>query len=273
MPWLNFLVAGAAGVAAMRAAFQRGDVDEAARQGALAGPAVVEIALSSRDRATQLAAIAAAPIVEDRAELLDALGQVAAGPDRRTAIPAASAARTIARELASRDPPDDIARHDIATWSRLWAQLAMRGDRWIELRMLALETAAALDPGGIAVDLGDALRDPDPAFRSAVVSVVPLPAPVALRAALATAVVKDTDREVALGAAQTLCLSLDDAAPAPILDALGPEGLGRIRALVAKPRAPVAAAVRDAARCLAADGSAESAAAVRALDGKRRRRQ
>ena len=271
MPWLDFLVAGAAGLAAMRAAFQRGDVDEAARQGAMAGPAVVERALSSTDRVTQLAAIAAAPIVEDRAELLDGLGRVAAGPDRRTAIPAANAARTIARELAIRDPPDDIARDDIATWRRLWAQLAMRGDRWIELRMLALETAAALDPSGIAVDLGDVVRDPDPAFRSAAVSIIPLPAPVALRGPLAAAVVKDTHREVALGAAQTLCLSLDDRAPAPILEALGAEGLARIRALVANQRAPLGAAIREVARCLAADSSAESAAALRTLEGKRRR--
>jgi hypothetical protein len=271
MPWLDFLVVGATGLAAMRAAFQRGDVDEAARQGALAGPAVVERALSSTERATQLAAIAAAPIVEDRAELLEALAQVAAGPDRRTAIPAASAARTIARELVSRDPPDDIARDDIATWRRLWAQLAMRGDRWIELRIIALDTAAALDSTGIAVDLGDALRDPDPAFRSAAVSIVPLPAPAGLRAPLAAAVVKDTDREVALGAAHTLCLSLDDAAPAPILDALGAEGLARIRALVARQRAPLPAPIREVARCLAADRSPESAAALRALEGKRRR--
>src|SRR5262245_25902025 len=154
MPWLHFLLAGTAGVVAMRAAFLRGDVDEAARQGAIAGPAVVERALGAADRPTRLAAIAAAPIVEDRAELLDALARVAAGADRRVAIPAARAARTIARELASRDPPDDIARDDISTWRRLWAQLAMREDRWIELRILALETAAALDPGGIAVDGG-----------------------------------------------------------------------------------------------------------------------
>jgi hypothetical protein len=270
MPWLNILAAGAIGVAAMRAAFLRGDVDEAARQGALAGPAVVERALGAADRTTRLAAIAAASIIEDRAELLDALAQVAAGPDRRVAIPAARAARTIARELASHDPPDDIARDDIATWRRLWAQLATRDDRWIELRMLALDTAAALDPGGIAIDLDAALRDPDPAFRSAAVSIVPLPAPASLLAALAGAVIHDGDTEVALGAAQSLCLSLDDAAPRPILDALGPEGLARIRALVANPRPPRAPEVADVARCLA-DGSPASAAALRALAGGHRR--
>jgi hypothetical protein len=147
----------------------------------------------------------------------------------------------------------------------------MRGDRWIELRMLALDTAVALDPGSIAIDLDAALRDRDPAFRSAAVSIVTLPAPAALLAPLARAVIHDGDTEVALGAAQSLCLSLDDGAPRPILDALGAEGLARIRALVTSPRPAPTAAVVDAARCLAADGSPESAAAVRALAGQRRR--
>lgn len=252
MSFLQFILVGAAGVAAMRAAFERGDVDEAARQGAVAGPVVVEEALGARDRQTRLAAIAAAALVEDRAELLDALARVAAGPDRRTAIPAAAAARTIARELASRERPDDIADDDVATWRARWAALAMRGDRWIELRLLALDTAAALDPGGAGVELATALRDPDPAFREAAASAPALPASPASYAALAGAVVGDTASEVALAAAQTLCLSFDPAAGAgAILDALGAAGLARIRALTVA-RLPVAA-VRDAARCLAAD--------------------
>src|SRR5690242_17585325 len=130
----------------MRAALERGDLDEAARQGALAGPVVVERALRSPDRLTRLAAIAAAPITVDRAELLGPLARAADGADRRTAIPAARAARTIARELAARPRPDDIAADDVATWRAAWAALAMRGDRWIELRVVALDTAAALDP-------------------------------------------------------------------------------------------------------------------------------
>ena len=118
-----------------------------------------------------------------------------------------------------------------------------------------------------------ATRSPIPIPRSGArpCRIVPLPAPAGLRAPLAAAVVEDADREVALGAAHTLCLSLDDAAPAPILDALGAEGLARIRALVARQRAPLPAPIREVARCLAADRSPESAAALRALEGKRRR--
>jgi hypothetical protein len=278
--WLHVIVLGASGVAAMRAAFERGDLDEAARRGALAGPAVVEQALGAPDRMTRLAAIAAAPIVEDRAELLGALARVAGGADRRTAIPAAGAARAIARELASHDRPDDLAEEDVATWRTAWAELAMRGDRWIELRLFALDTAAALDHAGIGVDLAAALHDPDPAFRRAATAIVPLPAPAATHAALAAAVTGDGDPEVALCAAQSLCLAMGSggsgapgapagsASPRAILDALGAAGLVRLRALVISDRPSAKAAMRDAARCLAADGSPESAAALRALRGR-----
>jgi hypothetical protein len=259
---------GATGIAAMRAAFERGDLDEAARQGALAGPVVVERALGSLDRTTRLAAIAAAPIVEDRAELLEALARAAGGADRRTAIPAAAAARALARELARHDRPDDVAEDDLAAWRGTWAALAMRGDRWIELRVLALDAAAALDPAGLGTELAAALHDPDPAFRRAAATIVTLPAPVTSYAALAGAVVGDSDPDVALGAAQSLCLSMDPdpaVSPRPILDALGAAGFSRLRALVTSDRPSARAAVRDVARCLAAEGSAESAAALRAL--------
>jgi hypothetical protein len=139
----------------------------------------------------------------------------------------------------------------------------MREDRWIELRLAALDTAAALDPAGLGVDLGAALADPDPAFRRAAATLAPLPAAASVHRALADAVTHDVDPEVALGAAQSLCLSIDGAATArPILDALGPAGLARIRTLVTAP--PELPGARDLARCLIADGTPESAAALRA---------
>jgi hypothetical protein len=241
----------AAGLASMRAAIDRGDLDDAAHQGALAGPAVVEAALVAPDRSAQLAAILAAPRTEGREELLDPLASVAGGPDRRVAIPAAHAARMIARELAHREPsnpelPDDLAAEDVATWQRAWAELAMRADRWIELRVIALDVAAALDPARTGVDLAVALRDPDPAFRRAAIAVVPAPVPVGLRGVLAAVVSKDIDDDVALDAANVLCGDLARDPPQPILAALGPTGLQRIRALAVEPRL-----ARDARRCIA----------------------
>lgn len=204
-----------AGLASMKAAIERHDVDEAARQGTLAGPAVVRDALRDRDRTTQLAGIAAAPHVEDRAELLPRLAAVAGGPDRRVAIPAARAAKEIARELGARGAPDDLAAEDLAAWHDAWLALAARPDRWIELRLLALDVAAAL--GDVPLS-----SDPDPAIRRAAIELQPVPAPH--RAELAGLVVTDLDDRVALAAAAVLCLDGG-------LDALDAAGKQRLATL------------------------------------------
>ncbi len=271
----------------MKAAIEAGDVDEAARQGQHAGTATVEAGLGSADRATRLAAIAAAPLTEGRPELLEALAATAASPDRRIALPAARAARTIARELVTRaqrdELSDDHATADIEHWQRAWADLARDRQRWIELRVTALDIVAALDlvaaatrpreaaetggppprvPGGVPLE--GALADPDPAFRRAALALAPVPLPPALRAPLVATVIRDTDDHVALAAAQALCADLVAEPARPILAALGEPGLARVRAVITRDDADVGA-VRDAARCLAADRAPASAAALRAI--------
>jgi hypothetical protein len=237
-----------AGIASMTDAFERGDIDEATRQGVLAGPTVVESGLASSSRTTQLASIASAPMVEDRAELLPALATLAGGPDRRTSIPAAEAARTIARELAQYELADDLGSDDIQTWRALYESIAANTGHPIEVRVMSLDTVASLasvlDPQALGFDLGKALADPDPAFRAAAVALVPRPTPAPLYAPLAKAVLGDADTLVAITAAQALCG--DDKTKA--LPLLGAQGLDRIKKLVAE--APKRA-TRDAARCLA----------------------
>jgi hypothetical protein len=250
MAWLDVVVVLAAGLGTMRAAIDRGDLDEAARQGMLAGPAVVEAGLAAPDRPARLAAIAAAPRVTSAnpgaIELLDALATAAAGPDRRVAIPAARAAVEIAHKFTRRDLPDDIAPDDVASWRGRWAALAADRDRWIELRVAALEVVVTL---GGAQELAAALGDPDPAVRLAAIANVPAPVPASLRNALAATVRKDTSEAVALAAAATLCGDLVRDPPAPILDALGDAGRERIRALLAGPGPRHAKT--DARRCIA----------------------
>ena len=232
----------------MTNALERGDIDEAGRQGVLAGPAIVEKGLASPKRSTRLAAIAASVAVDDRAELLPALAVQASSADRRTAIPAALAARTIARELAKNELADDLGPDDIATWRALFEQVAGNQRRFIEVRVLALDTVSSLatvvDPTSLGFDLNVALKDPDPALRAAAVQLVPRPTPAALRQPLAAAVLGDADNKVALGAAQALCG--DDRVAAQAL--LGAQGIARVRKLVlGVPRR----ATRDANRCLA----------------------
>ncbi len=164
----------AAGVASMTAALDRGDLDEVARQGALAGPSVVERALASHDRVAQLAGIVAASAVEDRVELLPALARVAATTDRRIAIPAARAALTIARAFGQRERPDDIAPDDVEDWRASFEALARSSTHLVETRVLALETAHALARDQLGFDLAPMLADPDPdvALGAAVIACV-----------------------------------------------------------------------------------------------------
>ncbi len=292
MGWLHLIALGAAGIASMKTAMEAGDLERAAHQGVLAGPLVVEQALRSPDRATRMAGIAAATATDDRIELLEPLAAAAAGPDRRTAVPAAHAGRTIAREIARDvslgDLPDDIAPEDVLRWRDAWGEIANDRTRWIEARVLALDVAAALDAsvhgstasptaptsgrmttGGIGIDLVAALADPDPGFRRAALALTPVPLPAALRAPLASTVVKDTDPLVALGAAQALCADLVADKPAPILTALGPPGLSRLRTIISTDGAS-RGVVRDAARCLAADPDPASAAALRTIRARLR---
>ncbi|MGE0866934.1 MAG: hypothetical protein AB7P03_00110 [Kofleriaceae bacterium] len=263
--WAHIALA-AAGIATMRAAVDRGDLDEAGRQGAIAGAKVVEQALVSSERKVRLAGAAAAPAVNGRIALLDALANAAAGPDRRTAIPAAYAARTIARQLACAqggacvggDPQDlggdDIADDDLQRWRATWFAIALRADRWIELRTLALDVVATLAPTGI--DVSRALTDDDPAFRSAAIAVTPAPVPAAMQPLLGAVIANDRDPQVALMAAQILCSDLAIDPAGPVLTALGPAGAKRLRTLVAT-RGASPNAVRQARRCLTAAATAK----------------
>jgi hypothetical protein len=189
-----------AGIASMTAALDRGDLDEVARQGALAGPTIVEQALASHDRVAQLAAIVAAPAVEDRVELLPALARVAGTTDRRTAIPAARAALAIARGFGQHELPDDIAPDDVESWRASFEALARSGAHLVETRVLALETAHALARDQLGFDLAVLLRDPDPdvALAAAVIACVDHKAEVAAIADRIHALTKDrvTARDV-----------------------------------------------------------------------------
>jgi len=160
----------------MTAAIDRGDVDEAARLGSLAGPVVVEQALAAKARSSVLAGIAAAPATEDRAELLPALARVAAGPDRRTALPAALAAKKIAVELSRHELPDDLAPGDVEDWRAVFAELAKKPDHFVEVRLAALDAASALahvaDPAALGFDPA-LLGDIDPLVAAEATSLKP----------------------------------------------------------------------------------------------------
>jgi hypothetical protein len=246
-------------------AYDRGDLDEVARVGGQIGAAGIEAMLASRPEVALIAASGAA----DRVDLLGPLAEVAGGWDRSRAAPAAEVAAEIAAALTRGSL---VAEGDeLVDAGAAWRALAMRTDRWADVRVRALEVAAAVahatSADALGYDLAAVLADPDPEVRRAGAELVPQPAPTATRPVLAAAIATDPDPIAALAAAQALCgdLGFGDP-PAPILDALGAAGLTRLRALATAPPddAPGPALV-DAARCLLADRDPASATAVRAL--------
>ena len=105
------------------------------RQGALAGPAVVEQALAAQSRTTRLAAIAAAP--------LDRGPRRAAARARRPRRRPRSADRDPRRARRAHDrarargrtsSPDDLAADDFAGWRALFESIAESPDRFVEVR-------------------------------------------------------------------------------------------------------------------------------------------
>jgi hypothetical protein len=167
---LGIFNASIATIASMVAALDRGDVDECVRQGQLAGFSVVERALTSNARRERLAAIVAAPAVEDAPELLPALARAASAPDRRIAAPAATAARAIAHALAERGLPDDLAAADVETWRVEFEHIARDRDRFVEVRVRAIQTAVELahvvDADAVGFDATSFAADDDPDLRA-----------------------------------------------------------------------------------------------------------
>jgi hypothetical protein len=253
-------------------AYARGDLDEVARLGAELGAARLAPML---DGPGARAAFVAAPATDDAWELLADLAASAGSWDRDVAAPAARAAVAIARRLGpdaavrGELPDDALAARQVA-----WLALARRADRWADVRVHALEIAAHLADArrgtgtSAGLDVAPFLADDDPEVRRAACELAPVPVPPRLVPALAEVVSDDVDDAVALAAAQALCGDLAGHADRrPILAALGDPGLDRLRSiLTASPPADAPApALIDAARCLRADGSRDSQAALHAF--------
>lgn len=280
-PLLAVLAAASAG--GLVTAHVAADHEEVARLAGQLGAAGLAPMLVDADRALVAAALDAAPSVPDGWELLDDLARVAGGWDRSQAAPAARAAARIARVVdGDRAILEEIPDDKLASAQRTWGELAMRADRWGDVRVHALEVAARVaaarrataagDPG-LGYDLAATLADPDPEVRRASCELVPMPAPEGVRDALVRAITVDVDPTVVLSCAQALCAELVDGGAAPVLAALGDDGLRRLRTIFAAPLPPIPdGALIDAARCPAAKRTKADFTALRALEAKAPRR-
>jgi hypothetical protein len=135
-------------------AAQAGHRSELARLGARAGARGLRPLLLAADpaaappaREVRLAAVLAAPAAGDAWDLLAPLAAHAAGPDRLLAASAAASAAAIAVAL-QRDWPDAHEAQESAPAALIeaeqrWLDVARDPGRWVDVRVLALETAVA----------------------------------------------------------------------------------------------------------------------------------
>jgi hypothetical protein len=279
---LLLLVLASSGWAARLAdALGSGTPDDVIAVAQHAGPEELAAAVVGPDAVAARAAAFAAPAVQDGWSMLDELARAAGGWDRGRAVDATRAGLAIARGLdgdaaITADLADDV----LAELAASWHELARRADRWADVRVGALEIAARLtrarratadDDPGLGYDLAAMLADGDPAVRRAAAELVPQPSPPITRSVLGAAVAADADPAVVVAAAQAVCADLGAGDPeAPILGALGAAGIERLREVLGAPgvEALPPGALVDAARCLAADGTPPSRAALHALTAR-----
>lgn len=272
-------------------AAQAGHRSEIARLGARAGARGLRPLLLAADpaapppaREVRLAAVLAAPAAADAWDLLGPLAVHAASPDRLLAASAAGSAATIAgalhRSWQDAHEAQESAPAALIDAEQRWLDVARDPGRWVDVRVLALETAVSITRvvHVLARDAGQAApgaepaafllvfsADAEPALRRAAYELLDPPLADAQRGLAARAVAEDADAHVALAAAQALCSGLgfgDD--PAPVLAVLDDAARARLRSLVGVAAHPPAARI-DAGRCLAAIGDPPSRRALDAL--------
>jgi|GEM_PF-4094050 len=263
--------------AQLEAALRAGHTVDLRRLGRELGAAgLAPLLAPAAPRAQRLAALEASVAAPDAPLLLGALARWAGRPDRRSAASAARAAAAIAGNLSlTRALQLDLAPADLARWGEVYMILAAEPGRWTDVRVHALEVAAALSDAmpdtweRRPFDLARALNAPEPQLRRAALELVPVPLPDEL-ASTVVAQLDDSDPSVTLAAAQAICAAVPLADDSPGRDSaatalarLG-ERLDRVRALLADPSADLLpATVLDVAHCLVADASTASVAALR----------
>jgi hypothetical protein len=238
------------------AAYRRGDRAAMARHAQSMGAEGLARTMLVPDRLEALAALTACPHASDAITLLDELALRAAEPDRDLALAAVKSAVAIASTLDSETihkfevPPQSLRES-----SRLWSQLALQPGRHADVRVLALEVAAAVQahvPATHRTDLEPLFRDPDPQIAY---SALLLTHTLSELDAPARSALKSPSPALALGAGQRLCGPVGSPRKPPPLDEAE---RSRLRKL-ALDRSLELIHRLDLAPCLALDAKAKDA--------------
>ncbi|MCP4447333.1 MAG: hypothetical protein GY811_18590 [Myxococcales bacterium] len=212
-----------------------------------------------------LAAIEAIAQGEAKWRDLEVLARGAAQPDRVLAGPAALTASELAHTLDAFDiDAKEIPRASLRTLEAQWLEIATNSERWVDIRIYALDVASRLDKllrlhGGLPqASLWTAfLEDADPQMRAAALVFVP-DADELVQVAIEM-LLEDTSEEVSLAAGQRLCGPLRIAPTGlPSIDA---KAVHQLQVLASNNRLPVVSRAH-LAPCLLADASLPSRRAL-----------
>lgn len=199
---------------------------------------------------------------------LEVLARATAAPDRQLAAPAALAASELAHAIDVFDvDQQEIPRSSLHALELEWLTLATQRERWVDLRIYALDVASRLhdlqrDHGAPTSDAvwRTFLEDDDPQMRAA--ALVLVPDAKNLQNAILPILTSDASEEVSLAAGQRLCgpLRLELAN----LPTLSDVALAKLGALARNRDLPIFDRVH-LAPCLVANGSVESRRALGVL--------
>jgi hypothetical protein len=236
-------------------------------QGERAGASGVAAKLATGERARTLAALRASEGAADSWALLDDLAMTAAGADRSLAIEAAQVAAEVSHHLdAITIEEQEIPSEDLLQWRGAWLKVAGSEQRWVDIRVYALEVAAVLHEllevsRRPELPWKKFIEDSDEEMRAAAIQLAPRTA--SLLEAATKLVADDKFDLVALSAAQRLCAPLGSVG-IPVSDMSSAAIMKRLQELASSNALAFSSRV-DLANCLARDSSEESRAALRGL--------
>ncbi len=179
--------------------------------------------MMSPQRLSAIAAVVSVTHTQEGYEYLPFLAQAAARPDHSIAARAAEVAEALSSAVSLAELEEqELSNHELSRWQMQWIAIANDSQRWMDIRVLSLETAVHLHtlqaPDKRAeLDWEQFLTDKSPTMRAALLSLLP-------RSAHFTPLVlvllqNDTSTAVAMRSAQWLCGPLSgDREPQPILD-------------------------------------------------------
>lgn len=263
---LLLTLGGAAFAADFVEQLRSGNRVELERMGERVGATGLAHELISEDRIGTLAALHAATGAEDSWALLGLLAQRAADPDRSIATLAAQVGVEIAHQLDGYTIDlQEIPTQNLLIWHSSWLEVAKHPQRWVDIRVYALEAAERLRSLIAAskqpeVQWDEFLGDSDAEMRAAAIAFAPRGR--ALEPQALALLRNDASPQVVLTAAQWLCGPLGSRRV--LAKGLDASTAARLQALASNTNFDVAARA-DLANCLVAEASEESRRALAVL--------